>query len=378
MPRLESTRIDDPDRRDEIEEILENTDHATVTDRSQRTWQDDPPVPLDLQYAQRRFPGSPSQVLSNLQDLYNAGHTTYPRTSNTQYGDLDVSTRLQAIRTGTDVPVPDHVTAGRTTSGDEHDPAHPPIVPTENTPDDLGKWTGIVYERVCRHLVATCMGSATKQKTTYTLDVGGISFELELYDITEFGYFEVYGKYKRVYDDTDPDWDPGSEIEITDWEIDERETDPPDPWTESSVIDKMEGEGLGTSATRASMIDKIQDRGYVSGDDGLETTVFGEQIVSALEKHAPRITDPTLTADLQSGLDEIRRGDATADEIIERSRDWVSEATQQVLDHRSDIADDLRVLEDACPECGGDMWLRSGYNLFYGCENYPNCEGTKG
>jgi len=375
-------RVDSESERDEIEEILETTSEAEVVDISTRVWSDSPPAPLNLPWAQQKFPGSPSQVLSNLQTLYNDGHLTYPRTESQDYGDdFDFAEKILALGTGSPISVPDFGGSFDPTSGSKRDPAHPPITPTTNIPHfgDLGKWEKKVYIRVVRHFLATLMDSARKKKTSYTLDVEGREFEVDRKQMVERGYFEVYAPYKRVYDDSLPDWSEGDVLEIDDWEIEKKETSPPDLWSSSEIIEKMEDVDLGTSATRAGMIDKLFSRGYVESSDGLRTNRLGQNVVEALRDHAPRITDPVFTSELQRDLDRVQRGEADREEIVMDAREWVADVCVEIKSSEREIGVGMVRDEDACPECGGTLYYNEGqYGWFWSCENWDDeCDYTE-
>lgn len=373
--------IRDQDDRDRIADTLRGQTAAEITDVTQKRWKDQPPAPLSLPWAQRKFPGTPSQVLDNLQYLYNAGYTTYPRTESQRYGDdFAFGEKILALGTASPFDVPEFGGDFDPSVGGGRDSAHPPITPTTNIPhlNDLGKWQKKTYIRVVKHFLATLMDPAVKQKRTYTLEVDGLEFETEVLSMVEMGYFDQYGAYKRVYDDEDPDVEEGDIVSITSFALEENQTDPPELWSQSDMIEKMENVGIGTSATRGSMIDKVISRDYIDSDDGLHTQRLGEEIVNTLQEYAPRLTDPEWTSELQTDLEQIKDGDLSASEVESRAREWVADVCVQMKKSEQEIGRGIVHLEEECPECGGDLWLRDGqYGMFYGCENYPDCEHTE-
>ena len=379
--RAKHERVDDPNERDRIESILEDNDEATVDSIDQKQWTDDPPAPLNLPWAQQKFKGSPSKVLEDLQYLYNEGYATYPRTESQRYGpDFDYAEKVLALGVGSPLDVPDLNGNFDPTEGSSRDSAHPPITPTTNVPDlgEMDDWKRDSWVRVARHFLATLMDPAVKQKTTYTLLVDGEPFTIERKEMVEMGYFDVYGPYKRVYNDSELDVSEGDVLDIEDWEMDERQTDPPELWSQSDAIDQMEKAGIGTSATRASMIDKLFDRSYIDSDDGIYSQRLGGQIVDAMEEYAPRLTDPNWTAELQQNLEDLKSGDADLDDVISEAREWVADSCIQIKQKEQEIGREIVHIEDGCPECGGDLWLRDGkYGAFYGCEEYPDCQHTE-
>lgn len=377
----EHERIDTQEEHDELVSLLEDAQTAEVVDISERTWTDDPPPPLNLPFAQRRFSGSPSQVLGNLQTLYSDGYTTYPRTESQQYGDFDFNSKIDSISNFSPLSVPDSVDTSNPTQGDSRDDAHPPITPTVNIPDfnNLGKWEKKCYIRVVKHFLATLMPAAEKRKITYTLQVGSHSFEIEQYMMPKLGYFEVYAPYKRVYDDDKLDLSEGDVVDITDWELEEKETSPPSLWSQSGVVDEMKDQGLGTSATRANMVDKVINRGYVHPDSGLETGRLGRNIIHTLREYAPRLTDAEFTRELEENLEQIEAGELDRQIAIDRTVDWISAVCEDISDKEYKIGRSIRHEENACPECGADMWMnKSEYGLYWSCEtDWDECDYTE-
>jgi len=378
----EHSRVEDADTVDDIRDALEDTSEARVVSISEKTWKDNPPAPLNLPWAQRKFRGSPSQVLSNIQSLYSNGNVTYPRTEAQNYGnDFDFNSKLDAISNHSPLDVPDSVTVSSPTEGDGRDDAHPPITPTVDVPyfKDLGKWEKKAYIRVVKHFLATLMEPARKRKVTYTLQVDDYDFEIEQYMMEEMGYFEVYNPYKRVYDDTELDIEESDIVDIDEWEIEAKETNPPSLWSQSGVVDEMKNEGLGTSATRANMVEKVINRGYVHSDSGLRTGRLGQNIINTLREYAPRLTDPDFTRQLEEDLERIEVGEVDRHETLDQTTEWVSAVCEEIADNEYEIGRSIRHEEDACPECGADMWLnKSEHGLYWSCStSWDDCDYTE-
>jgi len=88
------------------------------------------------------------------------------------------------------------------------------------------------------------------------------------------------------------------------------ETRPPARYTEASLVQRLEEEGVGRPSTYASIMTTIQDRGYVwkKGAALVPTfTAFG--VVALLEKHFPQLVDYSFTAAMEDDLDRIATGD---------------------------------------------------------------------
>jgi DNA topoisomerase-1 len=84
-------------------------------------------------------------------------------------------------------------------------------------------------------------------------------------------------------------------------------------YTEASLIRELEERGIGRPSTYASIIQTIQDRGYVNHKGtALVSTFTAFAVINLLEKHLPDLVDYGFTARMEDGLDSISRGEADA------------------------------------------------------------------
>lgn len=366
--------IYDKEKVNDLQDTITRNTKVTVTDISHRTWTDKPPSPLNLATAQKRIGSiygiSASSVLDNIQWLYNAGYTTYPRTSNQQYDeDFDFASKILALGMQSSIDVPDFGGVYEPTKGKKFDPAHPPITPTTIVPDleELETHKRLTYIYICRHFVATLMDPSVKEGYTYTLSKGEFDFKTDTRHMVEMGYLSHY-PYGTTYDDNHLDWKEGDVLLVNTIDIEKKETNPPKRYTSSSLIDRMEKKNLGTSATRGGMIDKLEKRKYTHGNSGIETTRLGDNVIESLESFAPLITDSEFTAELQEDLDALRMGMVDVEDVIMDTRDWVADACIEIKKNEKDIGRSMIISE--CPNCSGEMI----YDNIWKCQD---CELSK-
>ncbi len=87
------------------------------------------------------------------------------------------------------------------------------------------------------------------------------------------------------------------------------ETAPPARFTEASLVKELEAEGIGRPSTYATIIDTIQQRGYVvKQSNALVPTFTAHAVTQLLEKHFREYVDTTFTARMEESLDEIAEG----------------------------------------------------------------------
>ena len=146
----------------------------------------------------------------------------------------------------------------------------------------------------------------------------------------------------------------------------------------------MEKLGLGTKSTRHSIIERLYTVKYIQNDP-IEPSQLGMAVCDALDKFAPHITHPEMTAELEEEMDNIAEGQKTKAEVVMNSRDLLSEQLAELMPHSEEVKDALAdaVAADAyvgpCPKCGKDLQLRTSQktrSMFIGCSGWPDCDVT--
>ena len=85
---------------------------------------------------------------------------------------------------------------------------------------------------------------------------------------------------------------------------------------QGKLIEMMEELGLGTKATRADIIQKLYDRGYVQGNPP-EPSETGIAMYKAFKRTSRAMASPEMTAELEADMDKIATGNMTKDEVVE-------------------------------------------------------------
>jgi DNA topoisomerase I len=110
-----------------------------------------------------------------------------------------------------------------------------------------------------------------------------------------------------------------------------KETPPPPRISQGKLIELMEERGLGTKATRADIIQKLYDRGYVFGNPP-EPSETGIAMSKAFEHYVPRMATPDMTAEMEAEMDQIAAGEMTKDQVLTDSRDMLRSAFDEMGD----------------------------------------------
>lgn len=145
--------------------------------------------------------------------------------------------------------------------GKKTDNAHPPIHPTKKNDGLTGREANL-YELITRHFLACVSKDAVGNETTISIVMNGEEFTATGLVIFELNYLEVYTYFKWNAKEV-PQFQVHEEFVPDSVVMNESRTVPPKLLTESELIALMEKHGIGTDATHAEHIDKIQVRSYV-------------------------------------------------------------------------------------------------------------------
>jgi DNA topoisomerase-1 len=360
---------------------------------------DNPPIPFDTTEfikAANAIGFDAKPAMSIAEELYDNGYITYPRTDNTVYpSDLSIRDRIQTLAGKRDFrdsaqSLLDSESLSPT-SGDEETTDHPPIHPTDSMPNknSLGDDEWEVYELVVRRFFATVAEAAVWERTRVDIDAGGNLLKTSGKELVSAGYHSVY-PYFDTEESTVPDVEEGEMLQVGDVWGEEKETQPPNRYGQSKLIEKMESLDLGTKSTRHNTVDTLFDRGYVSGNT-LSPTDIAKGVINTVENHAERLATEEMTGELKENMDLVAEGEKGMEEVTEKSRNMLGETFTELTGNEKQIREDLQEVvvtqkekrEDRdvigkCDECNGVLEViesKEG-SKFIGCSEYPECEVT--
>ena len=377
----------------EARKAFENlTNTATVTEVKQKSATRPPPAPFNTTgflTAAASLGIGPSRAARIAEDLYTDGYISYPRTDNTVYPrSLDLREVLGYLKRveGVEARAERLLGAGKLspTRGKRETTDHPPIYPTgyasrKALRDDRWK----IYQLVVRRFLATLSGPARTLRTTLRFESGGEPLTTSGTVVTEEGWLGVY-PYGRRADEELPALNEGDEVEVVEAEVLGKETQPPSRYGQGRLIRLMEDLGLGTKATRPSIIQNLYDRGYVH-DDPIVPTETGMAVAQALKHFASEIATHEMTAELERSMDAISEGKVSKDSVVDESRDVLRRVYEHLTNSEEEFADivwnGIRGDEilGPCPNCGRNLIIRRNRRSgkrFAGCEGYPECRTT--
>lgn len=280
-----------------------------------------PPLPFntgDLQKeAYRTFGLSPSQTLQIAERLYLNALISYPRTGSQRLPpSINYKAILQGLeRFGRYSKVARDLLGGtlNPAQGAKADQAHPAVYPTGELPRRrLSSLETAVFDLVARRFLAAFGPPAKKELVTVRLSVGEHRFRLSGGRTLYEGWIGSYGKYASSRDTSVPSLVEGDRFRVVRVEIEEKFEGGLLRYNQSSLLEKMEKENIGTKATRADIISTLVERGYVEGSS-MRVTDLGLAVIEIMEKYVPAIVTTKLTREIEERLEEAEgeaRGDA--------------------------------------------------------------------
>ena len=288
--------------------------------------------------------------------------------------------------------------------------AHEAVRPTSasRTPAEVAKYVdrdqARLYELIWNRAIASQMESAELERTTVDIVAKAGSRNIELRasgQVVKFdGFLTLYQEGQDETPDDDesrrlPAMSEGETLSKQAIESSQHFTEPPPRFSEAALVKRMEELGIGRPSTYASILQVLQDRGYVRIDKKrLIPEDKGRVVVAFLESFFTRYVEYDFTAGLEEKLDEISAGQidwrAVLAEFWEQFVGAVNEIKEVrnrvVLDALNDLLEPHIFPERAdgrprreCPQCGtGQLSLKTGrFGAFIGCSNYPECNFTR-
>src|SRR5262245_33003245 len=304
-----------------------------------------PPTPYNTTAfstdASSRLGITPASAMRLAEDLYMDGFISYPRTDNTVYpSSLPVHELVSSLVRIEEFSAAAGLLDGdlKATRGKKETTDHPPIYPTQAIhPGALEGPKRRVYELVVRRFLATFSPPMITESTRADIEAGSETYFVRGSVVVDPGYAGVY-TYARSADEEIPKLEEGQRLEIEGepWIID-KETQPPSRISQGKLIEMMEERGLGTKATRAEIIQKLYDRGYVYGNPP-EPSETGIAMYKAFHDYVPRMATPEMTAELEADMDKIAAGETSKEDVVAISRSMLHETTTELEERKEDLA----------------------------------------
>lgn len=366
----------------------------------------------------RKYQISPSKTLEVAQALYEKKLITYPRTDArvlSTAAAIDIEKNIQGlsdiivyssyvnqiVRYGTFR----NISKGKYTD-DSKVTDHYAIIPTGKSSaiNSLNELETKIFHLICCRFLAIFLEPAIYDNVQVKLMIENECFSVTKKILKAPGFFEIY---QDGIEDGSVEKEAafrllteGMVLNVASMSIKESKTYPPKRYTSGSMILAMEnagklieeevlreqikGCGIGTSATRANIIDKLVHNAYIKQNEKtqvLQPTNAGECIYEIVKETIPELLVAKLTAEWEKELADIENGLMSSSLYRKKLEEFVSTRTKKIIeeDKNLQLEESTRPFRHGvprvvqrhplgvhCPKCGGNI-IASQFG--FGCDN---------
>ncbi len=342
------------------------------------------PVKKTMTVAQRLYEG----IETGDEGL--AGLITYMRTDSTRVAESALKEARGFIeeKYGADyLPSKAVVYQGRKGAQDAHEAIRPTSV--FRTPDQvqahLGRDEFRLYELIWKRFVASQMNPALFDQTDIDVNASKAVFRATGSILKFDGFLTVY---QEGQDDIEtpsdeailPEVRIGETLRVEKIIPEQKFTQPPPRYTESTLVKALEERGIGRPSTYAQIVSVIMDRDYVKKDaeSRFVPTEIGEVVTDLLVDHFDEIFAYDYTARLERDLDEIENGHEDWIHTLGEFYAEFSKELQQAKVEMKNLRKEGTPSGVKCDKCGSEMLIRWGrFGKFLACSAYPECKNTQ-
>lgn len=307
-----------------------------VQEKPTSKWKPLPLTTLEFQKLATRFLRmTGAEAMKVAEALYQKGFISYPRTETDRFDkgmDLRALCAKQTPSSQWGQFAQGLVNGGfqQPRQGRHDDKAHPPIHPiTYVEPRALNENEKRVYELVSRRFLACCSEDAKGAATDIEITYGDETFGAHGVVVLERNYLDVY-HYENWTGTADlPKFTLGERFEPTEAMLTEGKTSPPSYLTEADLLALMDANGIGTDATMADHIEKIQTRDYIrthqrGSATGLKEfipTGLGVALIEGFDKmdFETSLGKPFLRKEMELKMKAICAGRTTKQAVLHES-----------------------------------------------------------
>jgi DNA topoisomerase-1 len=156
-------------------------------------------------------------------------------------------------------------------------------------------------------------------------------------------------------------------------------TQPPPRYSEASLVQVLEENGIGRPSTYAPTLSTIQARGYVVREDRrLIPTETGILVNDLMLEYFPEIVDYNFTARMEEDLDKIAAGEAKWVKVMDEFYGPFAKTVEKAQVDMPVVKSGPEPIGRECPECGKELVIRYGrYGKFISCSGFPDCRHTE-
>lgn len=333
-----------------IKDKLEKSKYLVVKSYVTNKQRYNPPPPFNLsdlqEEAAKIYGFSPMKTQEIAEQLYLDALISYPRTNSQKLPPtLNYKEILNRIA---DIPQYRGLVSrllGETkgilkpVEGEKEDPAHPAIYPTGVLPQKLTREQSAVYDLIVRRFLAAFAPQAvlifikaelTSLDYKYGFETTGLSIEQHGW----MAYYPFHTPSSKLL----PPMHLGEKLEIVKIKVKESYTKPPPRLKKIDVLRWMEKVGIGTESTRAIIIEKLFDRGYLKNTKtGIELSDLGVGVVEVIEAFFPDLVSVDLTRKFEVLMEDIMKNSRSRDQVLNEAKKVINELLLRFNERINDV-----------------------------------------
>ena len=339
------------------------------------------------QEASKALNFSTQKTMRVAQQLYESGMITYLRTDSTRISEEAVKMAQGYIAANYGKEYVSFTKATGNSKGKVQD-AHEAIRPSdinvtpESVRERLDRDNFRLYQLIWKRFAASRMTNAKYDVTSISFLSAGYLFKASASRQTFDGFMKVYvaaDEEKEEKNSIISNLTQDAQVEKSEYEGTQHFTQPPQHFTEASLVKAMEEQGIGRPSTYSPTITTILARHYVKKEKkNILVTELGKVVNDIMVTAFPDIVDIGFTARIEDRLDRIEEGDEQWKEVI---RGFYPGLKQSIDDARSKLTR-IKVKDEVsdvvCDKCGRNMVFKFGpHGKFLACPGFPECRNTK-
>ncbi len=369
-----------------------------------------PPLLFDLTELQRecnsKFGFSAKQTLDIAQSLYESKKViTYPRTDS-RYLSNDMKSTITPLLNNlsknekfakyTESLLNTKLEFSKRVFDDKKITDHHAIIPTGKLASNLSLDELKVFYTVVKRFLCVFYPDYIYNSTVIQCDIDSEIFLTKGQTIVSLGWRELYTdeKEKDKEEQVLPNVKKGDELTLLDLSKEDKKTTPPSKYNEASLLGAMENptkfvedeelreqlkdNGIGTPATRASIIERLLQVGYITRNGKtLEPTEKGIKLIEVCPQE---LKSPSTTGKWEKGLNKISKGEMSPDRFMESIHRYVQYLVNTTSEHKEVVfpedkykkkkGNDTQKSLGKCPACENGKILENSKSFF--CSNWKN------
>lgn len=311
------------------------------------------------------------------QRLYEAGHITYMRTDSTNLAREAVAavrTHIEGAYGPRYLPAKPNAYASKAAAQE----AHEAIRPTDLSvgPGDVSVRdpdARRLYDLIWRQFVACQMTRAEYLVTTVKVEAEEFEMHARRRILRFDGHTKVLPPLGNNVDEAEmPNFREGETLDCRAVQTSQHFTQPPDRYSEASLVRELEKRGIGRPSTYAAIISTIQERGYVTlRQRRFYAEKIGELVTDRLVESFSHLLDYSFTAGMERDLDQIAVGEREWRGVLDTFYEDFSKRLTAAGADDGMRPNQPTTTDIDCDTCGRPMQVRTASTgVFLGCSGY--------